>query len=190
MVIVQHPTEIWRPSNTTFLITQLYPSTLMVVRGDLDAETEFNRLLDSGEYQPYIIFPGDGAMEVGAAKAAGLFNEKPPLFVLLDGSWRQARRMRRRYPALVDLPTLSLEPRTPSVYRVRKQVRDTNLCTAEAAALLLGRFQGYESPDERLQKVFEKWIEEVIVFRGLPRDYRMPLPDWDDESAEESADES
>jgi DTW domain-containing protein YfiP len=187
MVIFQHPTEVWRPSNTAFLITQLYPSTLLVIRGDPDGETAFNQLLDGGEFQPYIIFPDDAAPEVGAARAAGLFNEKPPLFVLLDGSWRQARRMRRRHPVLAEMPVLSLVPRARSVYRVRKQVRDTNLCTAEAAALLLGRCQGRESPDERLQTLFENWIDAVLVFRGLPLDYRLPPQggDSDEDAGEE-----
>jgi len=60
-----------------------------------------------------------------------------PLFVLLDGTWAEARKMFRKSPSLDHLPVLSLQPEQLSRYRLRRSHRDDHLCTAEVAALCL-----------------------------------------------------
>jgi DTW domain-containing protein YfiP len=59
------------------------------------------------------------------------------LFVLLDGTWSEARKMFRKSPYLDGLPVLSLNPVRASAYRLRRSQRDDHLCTAEVAALCL-----------------------------------------------------
>jgi DTW domain-containing protein YfiP len=60
-----------------------------------------------------------------------------PLFILLDGTWDEARKMFRKSPYLNHLPVLSLQPEQTSRYRLRRAQRSNHLCTAEVAAVCL-----------------------------------------------------
>ena len=68
-------------------------------------------------------------------------------FLLLDGTWQEARSMFRKIPQLQQLPRLSLQASAPSAYTLRQDFGwkdrfsenacDTLLCTAEVVAELL-----------------------------------------------------
>ena len=62
---------------------------------------------------------------------------KRPLFVLLDATWPEARKMFRKSPYLDRLPVLSLQAEQVSRYRLRRSTRAEHFCTAEIAALCL-----------------------------------------------------
>ncbi|MEO7128718.1 MAG: DTW domain-containing protein, partial [Rhodoferax sp.] len=62
---------------------------------------------------------------------------KRPLFVLLDATWSEARKMFRKSPYLDHLPVLSLKPEQLSRYRLRRSRRKDHLCTCEVAASCL-----------------------------------------------------
>lgn len=82
-------------------------------------------------------------------------NPMPESYVILDGTWQQARRMFRRTPCLWRLPRASLRDAPPSRFVLRGDYgwrgkfggaaaddadRDDNfLCTAEAAAAVMDR---------------------------------------------------
>ena len=167
LIVYQHPVEIWRASNTAMLITGLYPSAQIVIRGEPQGEAYLDRLLAEPDCRPFVLFPEPGAREAGEIAAAGFPEGIRPLWILIDGSWRQARRMRRRLIRERAIPAVRLDPARESNYRVRRQRRAGNLATAEAAALLIGRLNGEASPDAALQDVFDEWIEEILVMRGL-----------------------
>jgi DTW domain-containing protein YfiP len=60
-----------------------------------------------------------------------------PLFVLLDATWPEARKMFRKSPYLDHLPVLSLQSEQISRYQLRRSRRDDHFCTSEVAALCL-----------------------------------------------------
>jgi DTW domain-containing protein YfiP len=60
-----------------------------------------------------------------------------PLFVLLDATWPEARKMFRKSPYLDKLPVLSLASDQISRYKLRRSRRDDHFCTSEVAALCL-----------------------------------------------------
>ena len=60
-----------------------------------------------------------------------------PLFVLLDGTWPEARKMFRKSPYLDKLPVLSLQSDQLSSYKLRRSQRDAHFCTSEVAAMCL-----------------------------------------------------
>jgi DTW domain-containing protein YfiP len=62
---------------------------------------------------------------------------KRPLFVLLDATWPEARKMFRKSPYLDHLPVLSLQPEQLSRYRLRRSKREDHFCTSEVAALCM-----------------------------------------------------
>ena len=62
---------------------------------------------------------------------------KRPLFVLLDATWPEARKMFRKSPYLDALPVLSLQADHASRYQLRRSTRSEHFCTSEVAALCL-----------------------------------------------------
>jgi DTW domain-containing protein YfiP len=60
-----------------------------------------------------------------------------PLFVLLDATWPEARKMFRKSPYLDALPVLSLQADHASRYQLRRSTRSEHFCTSEVAALCL-----------------------------------------------------
>ncbi len=62
---------------------------------------------------------------------------KRPLFLLLDATWPEARKMFRKSPYLDHLPVLSFQPEQLSRYKLRCSQREDHLCTSEVAALCM-----------------------------------------------------
>jgi len=76
----------------------------------------------------------------GAGAATGNATDKRPLFILLDGTWAEARKMFGRSACLDALPVLSLQPAEASQstqYKLRRSNRDDHFCTSEVAAQCL-----------------------------------------------------
>jgi len=58
-------------------------------------------------------------------------------FIILDGTWKEARRIFRKSDFLQNLPIVSLEPDYISTYDLRRGAGEGNLCTIEAAIEIL-----------------------------------------------------
>ena len=99
-------------------------------------------LLTDPQWQPYVVFPGEYVpaqrlVHTLSAHDEAAFNAKRPLFILLDATWAEARKMFRKSPYLDRFPVLSLEPSQLSRYQLRRSRRDDHFCTSEVAALCL-----------------------------------------------------
>ncbi|MCW2255958.1 DTW domain-containing protein YfiP [Providencia alcalifaciens] len=64
-------------------------------------------------------------------------SDKPALFILLDGTWPEARKMFRKSPYLDNIPVLSINTKARTDYLLRTPSREEQHCTAEVAATLL-----------------------------------------------------
>ncbi len=85
---------------------------------------------------------------------------KKPLFILLDGSWREAKKMFRKSPYLNNLPVLSINPQLlinsdyVSKYQIRNSSKDNQLATAEVAAQVLAIADEVENG-----RILDCWFE-------------------------------
>ena len=59
------------------------------------------------------------------------------LFIMLDGTWPEARKMFRKSPWLDALPMISVDLSRVSAYRLREAHAEGQYCTAEVAIALL-----------------------------------------------------
>lgn len=133
--------EPLKPSNTGWLIADLVPDTHAFVWSRLTADPALLALLADPQWQPYVVFPGEFAApervigELLAADDGG--PARRPLFLLLDGTWSEARKIFRKSPYLNRFPVLSLRPEQLSRYRLRRSTHAHHFCTSEVAALCL-----------------------------------------------------
>jgi DTW domain-containing protein YfiP len=139
--------ESLKPSNTGWLVADLVRDTVAFGWSRTAVDPALPALLADPQWQPHLVFPGEFAepsrvvtqlVPPADGGVSGAWSEtKRPLFVLLDGTWAEARKMFRKSPYLDRLPVLSLQPGTASNYRLRRSSRTDHFCTAEVAAQCL-----------------------------------------------------
>lgn len=137
MCLVMHDVEPLKPSNTGWLIADVITDTSAFPWSRTEVDPELLALIADPQWQPYIVFPGEFVAPERVVTEVKLQESKRPLFILLDATWSEARKMFRKSPYLEHLPVLSLEPEQLSRYKLRRSKRDDHFCTAEVAALCL-----------------------------------------------------
>ena len=138
--------EPLKPSNTGWLIADVVADTFAFGWARTEVDPALLALLADPQWQPYVVFPGEFVSPervVTVVQKADDDNAtdgqlaKRPLFILLDATWPEARKMFRKSPYLNHLPVLSLHPDQLSRYKLRRSRRDDHFCTSEVAALCL-----------------------------------------------------
>lgn len=124
-VILRHANEAHRRTNSGRIAALALPRCEIVDRRER---------FDAIEFQPpdgaWLLFPGGSTAPTG----------EPGAIVVLDGSWREAKRMFLRVPALQRLPRLSLPPPPPTP-RLRKPP-SYGMATLESIAHAVERLEG------------------------------------------------
>jgi DTW domain-containing protein len=131
--------EPLKPSNTGWLVADVVADTFAFGWARTEVDPALLALLADPQWQPVVVFPGEfvPAARVVTELPADDHGAKRPLFVLLDATWPEARKMFRKSPYLDHLPVLSLQAEQISRYQLRRSRRDDHFCTSEVAALCL-----------------------------------------------------
>ena len=171
--LLMYDVEALKPSNTGWLIADLVADTHAFGWQRTEVDPRLLALLDDPQYAPCVVFPGEYAepervIEVLPPPADG----KRPLFILLDATWTEARKMFRKSPYLNRFPVLSLRPEQLSRYRLRRSKRDEHLCTAEVAALCLEL-----AGDEPAARALDAWLDVFSEHYMAVKRQRAPDPD-------------
>ncbi|MES2584309.1 MAG: tRNA-uridine aminocarboxypropyltransferase [Pseudomonadota bacterium] len=129
--------EALKPSNTGWLIADVVADTFAFGWARTEVDPALLALLADPQWQPYVVFPGEFVAAERVVTDVEPVPGKRPLFVLLDATWPEARKMFRKSPYLDKLPVLSLASDQISRYKLRRSRRDDHFCTSEVAALCL-----------------------------------------------------
>ncbi|WNK20827.1 DTW domain-containing protein [Halomonas piscis] len=169
--LITHRMEHYKPTNTGRLIGDVLDDTRVFTWHRTEPDAELLALLADPGYAPFVVFPDDqpdydhgrvaGNDAVGKAMADG----RTPVYILLDGTWRQARRIFRKSPYLDSLPVLPLRTARRSRYRLRKSAAAEQLSTAEVAAELL-RQNGDIDAANVLDDYFDAFNDSYAESRG------------------------
>ncbi len=131
--------ECFKPTNTGRLIADVAMDNHAFVWDRTQPDPALLALLSHPAYQPIVIFPTQYASPerciTDTAHAAN--TGKIPLFILLDGTWREAKKMFSKSPYLDNFPVLGIQPEQASSYQLREAAHLHQLCTAEVAIEVL-----------------------------------------------------
>ncbi|PMR69212.1 tRNA-uridine aminocarboxypropyltransferase [Halomonas heilongjiangensis] len=171
--LLTHAMEHHKPTNTGRLIRDVLPDTEVFTWYRTVPDERLLALLDDPRYCPFVIFPDDqpdyADRVVGMAAVSRVKQEERiPVFILLDGTWRQARRIFRKSPYLDDLPVLPLATARQTRYRLRKPASAAHLCTAEVAAELL-RQSGDAAAADTLDDYFDAFNDSYAASRRFEK---------------------
>ncbi len=135
--LLMYDTEVMKPSNTGKLIADVLPDTQAFLWSRTTPEQALLDLINTPDRQAYVVFPESYASSERVVYNQLPVNSKPPLFILLDGTWSEARKMFRKSPYLNALPLFSLNEASKCEYILRQAAREDQHCTAEVAASIL-----------------------------------------------------
>jgi DTW domain-containing protein YfiP len=94
---------------------------------------------------------------------------RPITLVVPDGTWRQAKKARRRVAGLSELPCVTFPAAGPSAYRLRHAARPNRLATIEAIARALQILEDPTRGDEiqrRLVHIFRVMVDRTLWTNG------------------------
>ena len=83
--------------------------------------------------------------------------------VLIDATWRKARKMLALNPLLQALPRWGLRALPPSRYAIRKAQRPEQRSTLEAACLGLGQLEREPARYDALLSAFDGWVTQCAA---------------------------
>ncbi|MFJ4064783.1 tRNA-uridine aminocarboxypropyltransferase [Pseudomonas sp. NPDC089996] len=172
--LIMHDTEPLKPTNTGWLIADLIEDTCAFGWLRTSVDERLLALLDDPQWQPYIVFPGEFVAQERVVSEVVREPGKRPLFILLDATWTEARKMFRKSPYLDRFPVLSLQAEQMSRYRLRRSKRDDHFCTAEVAAMCLDL-----AGDSQASEALDAYLD-VFSLHYLSGKRRLPLDEQDD----------
>ncbi len=167
--------EALKPSNTGWLIADVVADTYAFDWARTSVDPALLALLANPQWQPMVVFPGEFVHSTRVVQAvpalasvAGQASRRP-LFILLDATWPEARKMFRKSPYLDRFPVLSLQPEQLSRYQLRRSKREDHFCTSEVAALCLEL-----ANEARAAQTLEAYLD-VFMHHYLQAKHQLPV---------------
>jgi DTW domain-containing protein len=142
--------EYFKPSNTGQLVSAVVAHNFAFRWQRTELEPELKELLADPQWQGIVIFPHDDVdterQVFDVTSFDGIQNKTlKPLFIFLDGTWRQAKKIFKRSPYLAELPVLAIEHKKSGDYQLRASRHDHHLGTAEVAIEVFKQVGEHES---------------------------------------------
>lgn len=139
IALLTHPNEVKRVTNTGKLLVHSLPNCEVHIWDRVNPPAE---LLDKIQHQPcYVLFPSEDASEVVQADSISANNDIAPLFIILDSTWQEAKKILNKSPWLAKLPKVKLPASSHSSYSLRRNQAAGNLCTCEVGISLLQQLE-------------------------------------------------
>lgn len=133
--IIMHHREKHLTSNTAKLATLTLTNAQIFQRGLPEAPFSLEELKITPDTLPLYLFPDEDALELNDEF---LQNHPGPYHLIVpDGTWNQAKKVRRREPGLSEILCVKLPDTVKGEYKLRRGVRDDGVCTFEAIAYAL-----------------------------------------------------
>ena len=143
--LLTHCKELDKPSNTGRLVMEVLGSAAEQVRWDrTKPPAGLVEEIEAGGVA--LIYPG--ASDEPHGDLTGIRH-----VILIDGTWHEARKIHQRSPYLRRVRRICLKPAGKSIYNLRKNQKESGLCTAECVMEILCGTGNWEDA-ERLRERF------------------------------------
>ena len=160
--LLMYHNESFKPSNTGRLIAEIVPDNYAFRWDRTSPDPALLVLLNNDKYQPFVIFPAEDVETDRVVTQVETLAGKQPLFIFLDGTWREAKKMIRKSPYLDNLPVLSITAQKLSDYRLRVAPHDHQLGTAEVAIMVLALANEVDA-STKLEQHFIKFRDAYLL---------------------------
>lgn len=188
-VLLMHRDEVFKPTNTGRLVADLFPGQCHAFQWErTQPPAGLLALINDPARQCLLVFPpndvdGRRVLALPAAGRQGApSGARITTVILLDGTWKQARKMYTHSEWMKHLPVVDLATAISELddalghYRVRQACESGRLATAEAAALCLYA-AGELANTRQLLNYFAVFNEHYIAARFNREPARLPAHD-------------
>ena len=157
ITLLTHFKEFEKRSNTGRLVVDVLGSAAEQVRWDrMEPPARLVEEIEAGGVA--LVYPG--ATSENDRNISGISQ-----FVIIDGTWHEARKIHQRSPYLQRIRRIGLTTGEKSMYNLRKNQKESGLCTAECVIEVL-RLSGNITEADRLEEQFLAFIRPPGVMRG------------------------
>ncbi len=160
-VFLMYKGECLKPSNTGRLVADVVKENYAFTWQRTTPNPALLGLLARQDVLPMVVFPHAYAAPNRCISSVPLTSGKKPLFIILDGTWREARKMFSKSSYLHTLPVIAVSPTASSRYLLRISHHDYQLCTAEVAVEILA-IAGEQQASQDLACYFADFKQQYI----------------------------
>lgn len=155
--VLSNEKEFYRPSNTARLLKLINPEATQIFQWERTKEPEeLIENLKKDDYEVYILFPAEDE-ETKSRVAQYKTSHKTPAFILIDGTWKEAKKIFRKSGYLKELPIISLKTSCQSSFDLRRGGVEGGLCTIEAAIEIL-KINGEQDHAEKIKDFYSLFL--------------------------------
>lgn len=134
LIVLQHPSESKHPLNTVRIMKKSFQNITVISGEDFTAHTPLNDILNSPASRCALLYP---APEAKPLSLEGVTQQTPTHLILLDGTWRKAKRIFLSSKNLQKLSAFTFINEEISDYRIRKSSVENSFSTLEASTFAL-----------------------------------------------------
>ncbi|MDV6254050.1 tRNA-uridine aminocarboxypropyltransferase [Vibrio sp. EA2] len=157
LMLLMHPNELLRDTNTGKLLQQCQLNVESVTWDRKQPPAELGPCLEDSSRYPVLLFPSEDSLTLEQVTEQSQQQKRKPLFIILDATWQEARKIINKSRWLEGIPMMTLSAVESSQYQLRRNQQQGNLCTFEVAAQLLGQL-GEEENQQKMQDFFTHYL--------------------------------
>lgn len=165
VLILMYKGEYFKPTNTGRLIADVVKENYAFLWHRTEPAADMLAVINNPAYQPVVVFPHEYANEIHRIDKPPVAGEKKLLFIFLDGTWREAKKMFSKSDFLSNLPVLGVNLEGSSDYLLRESSHMFQHCTAEVGVHILEMAKEKEGA-EKLAQYFSIFRREYV--KGKP----------------------
>ncbi|MCG3725332.1 tRNA-uridine aminocarboxypropyltransferase [Vibrio cincinnatiensis] len=134
--LLTHENEYQRETNTGRWLVQSLPScSAFTWQRTSPPEALLQRMADPN-YHSVLVYPSEQSVPVTLEHQNAQRMGKKMHFIVLDGTWQEAKKMLRKSPWLA-IPHVQINAQGESCYQLRRHQQVGHLCTLEVGSALL-----------------------------------------------------
>lgn len=157
-IILSSEKEVFRNTNTASLLKLInFKSTEIVIWRRGEKPNEILKYIDNNIFDTYLIFPSVNE-EMEKRKISYTKTNNIPIFIIVDGTWKEAWKIIKKSEYLHNIPLLPLETNKISKFTLRKGQEEGHLCTIETAIELL-KINKEENISNKIEKDFILFLD-------------------------------
>lgn len=169
ILILQHPNECKHPLNSARIAELSFKNCRIIIGEDFSQNKELNEILKNDNC--CLLFPSDDAQKVShySISCKDAPEGKKPTLILIDGTWRKAKKIFYLSKNLHSIPKICLSSNYKSRYRIRKQPTNNYLSTLEALTYSLNILENndftsvFEAFDYLIEFQIKKMGQQVYL---------------------------
>ncbi|RDH82757.1 MAG: DTW domain-containing protein [endosymbiont of Galathealinum brachiosum] len=165
IVVLQHPDERNNPKGSAIIAELGLQKYQRWTAEDFSQHEEFNDFLIKHKSEVAVLYPSKDAIELNK-KWKNKDGWNPKYLIVIDATWRKAKKIWELQPLLHKLPVLRLTEEEFSNYRIRKAPKDGYLSTIESIVISLRALEYNSQAYQPLLDLFAEMIDFQIEKMG------------------------